>query len=60
MSLEVDIPVIKEIRAAGMMIVVGEMNTTENQATLQSTEMRGAVEELEKGEGEQIRQIQCS
>ena len=46
MSLEVDIPVIKEIRVAGM-IVEGEMNTTENQVTLQSTEMRGAVEGAE-------------
>ena len=46
MSLEVDIPVIKEIRVAGM-IVEGEMNTTENQATLQSTEMRGEVDRAE-------------
>jgi len=56
MSLEVDIPVIKEIRAAGMMIVVGEMNTTENQATLQSTEMRGAVEGAE-GKVDEIEMI---
>ena len=46
MSLEVDILVIKEIRVAGM-IVAGEMNTTENQGTLQSTEMIGEVEGAE-------------
>ena len=46
MSLGVDIPVIKEIRATGM-IVAGEMNTTENQGTLQSTEMIGEVEGAE-------------
>jgi len=46
MSLEVEILVIKEIRAAGM-IVAGEMNTTENQGTLQSTEMIGEVEGAE-------------
>ena len=55
MSLEVDIPVIKEIRGAGM-IVAREMNTAENQATLQSTEMRGEVEgaEVKAGEIEMI------